>query len=202
MSTSPTCQSYPNQSAEDGFSSPAQREDRKKGRPKRVIPYVLPPLPNKRGATLTRLQIDQRNARSVLQNNAASLRYRRKQEEKRLQEESSMRELFLLNAQLFAKEARLKKGMQFMEKHIWHQASQGCGTCLQISLQTQARSWPPFHPMVKIEESCFEEVTRSKLPSVLSGLEPTCTGSPGPAAPLLPQTHPAPLRTTTDTPQI
>ena len=135
-----------------------QKELKHKGRPMRTKPYILPPLPAKRVTPPTRKMVEQRQARSVLQNNAASLRYRRRQADRRLQKEATLKDLYLTKAQLLAKEAKLKKGIQTLNQHIWQQASQGCGECLQTSLLIQTPSFPLNHPMVKIEMSDLEEV--------------------------------------------
>ena len=189
-------QTASDQTAESAVHLVTQQETRKRGRPKRTKPYVLPPLPNKGCPLTTREQSEQRQTRSTLQNNAASLRYRRKQEDKHLQREKSMHELFLKKAQLHAKEAKLKQGIQSLNKHIWQQASQGCGECLQASLLIQASPFPSYHPMVKIEASCMEEVNDCVLPMVkieAPCLEevnecalPGCIDPPEPTQPLPP----------------
>ena len=81
----------------------------KRGRPQRETPYVLPPLPSKNSCLATRQKTKQKETRALLQNNAASLRYRRSQKLKHQQQQLQFEELFRKNASLHSTKAKLKK---------------------------------------------------------------------------------------------
>ena len=134
-----------------------QQVPKKRGRPKRQHPYVLPPLPPKKTRMSTKSKSEQRRLREVLQNNAASLRYRRRVTQKKQEQEERITESFQMKAKLLRKEARLKKAISYISQHVWKMAQQGCGQCLQTSLLLQTPA-PATHPRVKIDLSSIEEL--------------------------------------------
>ena len=138
---------------------PSQR-----GRPKRQVPYLLPSLPSKKPSRTTRQRVEQKSRRAVLQNNAASLRYRRRQTLKQQQQEIQTKQVFQRNAKLLARQAKLKQALEAMSKRVCQQAEKGCGECLQTSLLLCPAS-SSQQPMVKIEALCMEDWDEQKLQS-------------------------------------
>ena len=122
----------------------------KKGRPKRETPYSLPPLPSKNSKLPVKQKKLQRAHRAILQNNAASLRYRRNQEFKREQQQMQLKEMFEQNARLHLRIARMKSVVNAIRTRVSQLAQQGCDHCLQTTLLLQQSSSPQT-PMVKIE---------------------------------------------------
>ena len=129
----------------------------KRGRPQREIPYVLPPLPSKKSRLATRQKTKQKVTRAVLQNNAASLRYRRSQKLKYQQQQFQLEELFRKNARLHSTQAKLKKAISVIGTQVRQWADQGCAHCLQTSLLLQQSTFPQ-QPMVKIEPEAFADL--------------------------------------------
>ena len=124
----------------------------KKGRPRREAPYSLPPLPSKNSKLPTRQKVQQRAQRAILQNNAASLRYRRSQMLKREQQQLQIKEIFQSNARLHLRQAKIKAAVDAINKKVSQLVEQGCDHCLQTSLLLQ-QSPSPQPPMVKIVPS-------------------------------------------------
>ena len=122
----------------------------KKGRPKRETPYSLPPLPSKNSKLPVKQKKLQRAQRAILQNNAASLRYRRNQVLKREQQQMQLKEMFEQNARLHLRIARMKSVVNAIRTRVSQLAQQGCDHCLQTTLLLQQSSSPQT-PMVKIE---------------------------------------------------
>ena len=128
----------------------------KRGRPQRETPYVLPPLPSKNSCLATRQKTKQKETRALLQNNAASLRYRRSQKLKHQQQQLQFEELFRKNASLHSTKAKLKKTINVIASRVRQWADQGCAHCLQTALLLQQSSFPQQQqPMVKIEPDAF-----------------------------------------------
>ena len=128
----------------------------KRGRPQRETPYVLPPLPAKKSRLATRQKTKQRETRALLQNNAASLRYRRSQKLKHQHQQQQLEELFRKNASLHSTQAKLKKTISVIASRVRQWADQGCVHCLQTALLLQQSSFPQQQqPMVKIEPDAF-----------------------------------------------
>ena len=128
----------------------------KRGRPQREIPYELPPLPAKKSSLTTRQKTKQRETRALLQNNAASLRYRRSQKLKHQHQQQQLEELFRKNARLHSTQAKLKKTISGIASRVRQWADQGCVHCLQTALLLQQSSFPQQQqPMVKIEPDAF-----------------------------------------------
>ena len=126
----------------------------KRGRPQRETPYVLPPLPSKNSCLATRQKTKQKETRALLQNNAASLRYRRSQKLKHQQQQLQFEELFRKNASLHSTKAKLKKTISVIASRVRQWADQGCAHCLQTALLLRPSSFPQ-QPMVKIEPEAF-----------------------------------------------
>ena len=122
----------------------------KKGRPRRETPYSLPPLPSKNSKLPAKQKKQQRAQRAILQNNAASLRYRRNQVLKREQQQMQLKEMFEQNARLHLRIARMKSVVNAINTRVSQLAQQGCDHCLQTTLLLQQSS-SPQPPMVKIE---------------------------------------------------
>ena len=129
----------------------------KKGRPRREAPYSLPPLPSKNSKLPTRQKVQQRAQRAILQNNAASLRYRRSQMLKREQQQLQLKAIFQSNARLHLRQAKIKAAVDAINKKVSQLAAQGCDHCLQMSLLLQ-QSPSPQPPMVKIEPATFVDL--------------------------------------------
>ena len=129
----------------------------KRGRPQRETPYVLPPLPAKKSRLATRQKTKQRETRALLQNNAASLRYRRSQKLKHQQQQLQLEESFRKNASLHSPQAKLKKAISVICTQVRQWADQGCAHCLQTSLLLQQSTFPQ-QPMVKIEPEAFADL--------------------------------------------
>ena len=129
----------------------------KRGRPQREIPYELPPLPAKKSSLTTRQKTKQRETRALLQNNAASLRYRRSQKLKHQHQQQQLEELFRKNASLHSTQAKLKKAISVIGTQVRQWADQGCAHCLQTSLLLQQSTFPQ-QPMVKIEPEAFADL--------------------------------------------
>ena len=129
----------------------------KRGRPRRVTPYSLPPLPSRISKLSTRQKVQQRAQRAILQNNAASLRYRRSQMLKREQQQLQIKEIFQNNARLHLRQARIKAVVDAINKKVSQLAAQGCDHCLQTSLLLQ-QSPSPQPPMVKIEPATIVDL--------------------------------------------
>ena len=128
----------------------------KRGRPQRETPYVLPPLPAKKSRLATRQKTKQRETRALLQNNAASLRYRRSQKLKHQHQQQQLEELFRKNARLHSTQAKLKKTISGIASRVRQWADQGCVHCLQTALLLRQSSFPQQQqPMVKLEPDAF-----------------------------------------------
>ena len=119
--------------------------------------YSLPPLPSGISKLSTRQKVQQRAQRAILQNNAASLRYRRSQTLKREQQQLQITEIFQNNARLHLRQARIKAVVDAINKKVSQLAAQGCDHCLQTSLLLQ-QSPSPQPPMVKIEPATIVDL--------------------------------------------
>ena len=129
----------------------------KKGRPRRETPYSLPPLPSKNSKLPAKQKKQQRAQRAILQNNAASLRYRRNQVLKREQQQLQLKKIFEQNARLHLRIARMKTAVNAINTRVSQLAQQGCDHCLQTTLLLQQSS-SPQPPMVKIESEIVADL--------------------------------------------
>ena len=127
----------------------------KPGRPRREAPYLLPPLPPKKSKLSIRQKIQQKVARAVQQNNAASARYRRSQSLKQEQQQLQLKQVFQRNASLHIRQAKLKGAVDAIGKKLSQLADQGCTHCVQMLLLLPQS---PSHPMVKIEPEALEDL--------------------------------------------